>query len=205
MSAGTKLELDINELSEFPSLSGVPHPQYQNPNQAVWANANQRASQHTPVQRPQQSQGGAIGSMQSQPHNHLVQESLQQQPHDESFFPSQLSSAVDDYRHGGQGGIGQPTGSIQPQTTNIDDFPPLGRNGHGEIGQDRRVNIMQSAVTGLFPNNSAFSGGRQSARTIVVITIFNSDYFAQVHQQYEHQVKPYVKVTMSQESNQRLY
>ena len=152
--------MDINDLSEFPSLSGALHPQYQNPSQAIWANANQRASQHTPVQRPQQSQGGAIGSIQSQQQGHLVQESLQQQ-HEESFFPSssQLGNVVDDYRHGGQAGIGPLSGSNQPQTTNIDDFPPLGRNGHGEIGQDRRGNMMQSVVTGLFPNNSAFSGG----------------------------------------------
>lgn len=29
----------------------------------------------------------------------------------------------------------------------IDEFPPLNRNGHGEIGQDRRGNMMQNVAT----------------------------------------------------------
>ena len=157
----SRLNQNINAKydSEFPSLSGVPQQQYQNPGQAVWASANQRVTQHTPVQRPQQSQPSAPGltPIQSQPHS--TQEQLQQSLDDAFFSSTQISNTMDDYRHGGQGGIGQLSGPHQPQPSSIDDFPPLNRNGHGEIGQDRRGNVMQSAAASVFPNNSAFASG----------------------------------------------
>ncbi|MCJ1421366.1 hypothetical protein MMC32_007729 [Xylographa parallela] len=150
--------------SEFPSLSGAPQQQYQNPGQAVWATANQRVTQHTPVQRPQQSQPNAPGLVPVQPQPHSTQEQLQQSLDDAFFSSTQISNTMDDYRHGGQGGVGQLSGSHQPQPGSIDDFPPLNRNGHGEIGQDRRGNVMQSAAASAFPSNSAFASGSLTMR-----------------------------------------
>ena len=147
--------------SEFPSLSGTSQQQYQNPGQAVWATANQRVTQHTPVQRPQPSQSNAAGLAPVQPQTHSTQEQLQQSLDDAFFSSTQIGNAMDDYRHGGQGGVGQLSGLHQPQPSSIDDFPPLGRNGHGEIGQDRRGNLMQSAAAGAYPSSSAFVSGKR--------------------------------------------
>lgn len=130
-----------NGPSEFPSLSGQPQQSHQNSAQSTWANPTQR-SNHTPVQRPQQNsnigQGG--GGSQAQ-----LGQGSQQQGHNDDLFPSssQFANGLDDYRFGGQNAVGQLTGSSQPQTTNIEEFPPLGRTGNGEIGQDRREGMMQ--------------------------------------------------------------
>ncbi|KAL9044822.1 MAG: hypothetical protein Q9214_002070 [Letrouitia sp. 1 TL-2023] len=149
---------DVNCHSEFPSLSGAPQPQYQNPGQAVWANANQRAVQHTPVQRPQQQssitqQGPNQQSQQTQQGQDQTQQSR------DDVFPasSQFQGGADDYHHGGQGGVGQLGGAGQPQPSSIEEFPPLGRNGNDESHQDRRGSLMQNAAFGGFPNSSVFS------------------------------------------------
>ena len=153
-----KLKFDINNYSEFPSLSGTSQTQPQNPSQAIWANANQRATQHVPVQRPQtQSQSIAVATSQAQQQSHQNQEQVQQSVEDAFSNTSQFGSGLDDYRHGGQSGVGQLSGAGQPQPSNIEEFPPLGRNGHGEIGQDRRGTMMQSAASGGFPATSTFS------------------------------------------------
>ena len=140
------MRFDINSYSEFPSLSGT-QPQFQNPSQAVWANATQRATQQTPVQRPQQSQSSVPATAPVQQQVHHAQDQSQQSL-DEAFFASQYNGGIDDYRHGGQSGVGQLPGSQETQATSIDDFPPLGRNGHGEIGQDRRGNLMHNVSGG---------------------------------------------------------
>ncbi|KAI9792218.1 MAG: CCR4-NOT transcription complex subunit 2 [Candelina submexicana] len=150
-----KLTLDISSRSEFPSLSSGPQPQHQNSSaQAVWANATQRAQQ-TPVQRPQQQPSTTQASIppQQQQHQHFQQQAQQDEP-----FPSvsQFASALDDYRSGGQSGVGQLSGSAQPQTGSIDEFPPLGRNGNGDIGQDRRGGLMQNAGFGGHTNGNGF-------------------------------------------------
>ena len=147
--------------SEFPSLSGAPQPQHQNPAQAVWANATQRASQHTPVQRPQQPAGNQpLSSIQTQSQSQQSQQLPQpttQQPNDDLFpSSSQFTNGLDDYRHGGQSGVGQLSGLNQPQPGNIDEFPPLGRNGNGEIGQDRRGGLIQNAAFGGYQNGTGF-------------------------------------------------
>ena len=148
--------LSANYDSEFPSLSGGPQPQYQNPGQAVWA--NQRATQHTPVQRPQGSQTTAPGSDQS-PHAGPHAQDHIQQTLDDAFFPSNASGSIDDYRHGGPSGVGQLSSSAQPQPGSIEEFPPLNRIGPGEIGQDRRVNMMQNAASGGYASASGFAPG----------------------------------------------
>lgn len=140
----------FDHLREFPSLSSAPQAQFHNPSQAVWANANQRAVQHTPVQRPQQQ------------HPINQQSNNQQQQHDPSaqegqqgagdLFPSnsQFQTSLDDYRRGAQGGVNQGSGSGHPPTGNIEDFPPLGRSVNEEGGQDRRDSLMQNATFGNF-------------------------------------------------------
>lgn len=153
---------------EFPSLSGAPQQQYQNPGQAVWATANQRVTQHTPVQRPQHSHLSAPGLAPSHQQSHPNQDQLQQTIDDAFFDTSHITNTMDDYRNGGQGGVGQLSGSQQPQPSSIDDFPPLGRNGHGEIGQDRRGNMMQNAAAGAFPNSSAFGSGMSNRYAILL-------------------------------------
>ena len=142
ISGGTG-QSDVDPRSEFPGLPGGNQTQYQNPGQAVWASANQRSTLHTPVQRPQQVPSNPLQAQQ------YSQGQEQGQGIDDGLFPS-FNSTLDDFRNGGQGGVGQLSNAGQSQSTNVDEFPPLGRNAHGEIGQDRRGNLMQSAASGMF-------------------------------------------------------
>ena len=152
--------------SEFPSLSGAPQPHYHNAGQAVWANANQRAVQHTPVQRPQQQlQVSVQSSNQQQQHTHQGQDTAQRGTEDLFTASSQFTSGLDDYRNGGHGGLGQLSGTSQPQTGNIDEFPPLARNGTDETGQDRRGSLMQNAAFSSFPNPNSFSLSQNSVQS----------------------------------------
>lgn len=142
------------DLSEFPSLSGTSQPQYQNTSQAIWA--NQRVAQQTPVQRPQQSH--PVGSQAQQQHQPTQQSQDQPQRGNDDMYSasSNLQNSLDDHRYGGQSGIGQISSSRQPQSTSVDEFPPLGRNGTDESDSDRR-NMMQNAGFGGFSNTNAFS------------------------------------------------
>ncbi|KAJ5112533.1 hypothetical protein N7532_000578 [Penicillium argentinense] len=146
--------------NEFPSLSGAPQQsQSQNPGQLVWANASQRAAQHTPVQRQQHAPTSQPPSRASQTQSHGVQQ--QSQPHDD-MFPSgaQFANRLDDFRNGGQGISSQLGAGSQPQTGNIDEFPPLGRNAAAELGQDRRGSLIQAPGFGGY--NSAGIGTSRS-------------------------------------------
>lgn len=71
-----------------------------------------------------------------------------------------MDSALEVYRNGGQGGVGQLTAAAQGAASSVDEFPPLGRLGHGEIGQDRRVNMMQSAAGGMFQGAPGLPPGK---------------------------------------------
>lgn len=56
------------------------------------------------------------------------------------FSPvGRLPSGQNSFRFGSQASIGQPP---QPQPSGGDEYPPLNRNGNGEIGQERSVNLM---------------------------------------------------------------
>ncbi|KAL8727189.1 MAG: hypothetical protein Q9166_006226 [cf. Caloplaca sp. 2 TL-2023] len=147
------------DLSEFPSLSGAPQTQYQNPGQAVWGNPAQRATQHTPVQRPPQQQRPI--SQQSNLQQPIPQPSQAQEQNQHSreqlYTGSQMTGSNDDYHRGGQGGLGQLGASSQPPSTSMDEFPPLRRNGNDDEQQDRRGSLMQSAAFGGFPGSNAFS------------------------------------------------
>ncbi|THC97766.1 hypothetical protein EYZ11_002748 [Aspergillus tanneri] len=153
------------DLSDFPSLSGAP-PQSQasNPGQLVWANASQRAMQQTPVQR-QQHPTSQAPSRAPQTQSHVPQQ--QSQPSHDDIFPSgaQFANRLDDFRNGGQGISGQLGAGTQPQTGNIEEFPPLGRNVPAELGQDRRGSLMQSAGFGSYSSGMPFAGANQAQST----------------------------------------
>ncbi|KAL9630153.1 MAG: hypothetical protein Q9204_004868, partial [Flavoplaca sp. TL-2023a] len=161
------LSLTIFTRSEFPSLSGAPQTQYQNPGQAVWGNSNQRATQQTPVQRPQQQHPISQQSNSQQQNQQPSQAQEQsQQSREQLYSGSQMSGSNDDYHRGGQGGIGQLGASAQPQSNSIDEFPPLRRNGTDEDQQDRRGSLMQTAAFGGYSasNNFSMPLSQESAR-----------------------------------------
>lgn len=143
--------------SEFPSLSGAPQAQQNTSAQQIWSNPSLRSTQHSTIQRPQGqnlSQGQA-----AQPPAQQHQQ-LQTQTHEEgaSSGQSQFPGGGDDYRFGGQAGVGQLSGASQPQTGNIDEFPPLGGGGGGEAGPDRRTGMIQNAAFGSSMTTNAFAG-----------------------------------------------
>jgi len=116
----------------------------------MWSNSSLRTAQHSTIQRPQ-------GQTPSQGHQH---QQLQSQAHDEGPGSAQtpFSTAGDEYRFGGQAGVGQLSGGSQPQTGNIEDFPPLGGAGV-EAGPDRRTGMIQNAAAyGTSANTNAFPG-----------------------------------------------
>lgn len=118
----------------------------------MWSNPTLRtASQQQTIGRPQGQgpQQGQTGQASSQ--------QLQNQGHDDSGS-GQFPGLNDAYRFGGQGGVGQLSGSTQPQTGNIEEFPPLGGPA-GDIGPDRRAGLIQNAAAfGGSANSSAFPG-----------------------------------------------
>ncbi|KAH1987670.1 hypothetical protein KXW88_002983 [Aspergillus fumigatus] len=145
------------DLSDFPSLSGAPQ-QSQTPNPGlVWG---QRALQQTPQRQQHPTTQAPSRAPQTQSH-HPQQQS---QPSHDDVFPSgaQFANRLDDFRNGGQGISGQLGGSAQPQTGNIDEFPPLGRNVAADLGQDRRESLMQSAGLGNFGGTMPFTGANQN-------------------------------------------
>ena len=167
-----------NKSREFPSLSGAPQPQYSNPSQAVWANASQRAIQHTPVQRPQQQHAGnAQASAQLPPQQNQQSQDVPPSTADDIFSAnSRFSSGIDEYRHGGQGGIGQLSGPSQPQPGNIEEFPPLGKNGNDDSRHDPRGALMQNAAFGGFSNANSFISAPNAIQTRHGITNIPSSH-----------------------------
>ena len=118
------------------------------------------------MQRPQQQHpSSGQGNIQQQQQQHGLQGPDHSQQGTENPFStgSQFTSGLDDYRHGGQGGVGQLSGINQPQTGNIEEFPPLGRNGNDESVQDRRGSLMQNAAFGGFSNPNTFNLPQNSA------------------------------------------
>ncbi|KAF2019342.1 hypothetical protein BU24DRAFT_418949 [Aaosphaeria arxii CBS 175.79] len=141
-------------LEEFPSLSGAPQAQQNTSAQQMWSNPNLRTTQqHSTIQRPQVQTPGAQTS------NNNAQQLPTQSHDDNSSAQGQFSSAGgDEYRFGGQAGVGQLSGGGQPQTGNIEEFPPLG-GGAGEVGPDRRTGMIQSAAAyGGNAGGNAFPG-----------------------------------------------
>ena len=136
-------------LREFPSLSaggpqGLSQAHPQNSGQTAWA--SQRVSQPTPVQRPQQGPGNL--SQQS----NQAQENVQQTLDDAFFSASQYGGAQQGNDHS----------STHLRTNSIDDFPPLGRGTHGDIGQDRRSSLAPTSGFGGFASNPSSAFGQHS-------------------------------------------
>lgn len=150
-----ELGADLDPSREFPSLSGAPQqqgqPQQSSQAQSLWANSSLRATQHTPVQRPQPNQGAQQQASQVAPG----------QQHDaREEGPPFGQGGGEDYHFGAPGGVGQLPGMSQPQTGNIEEFPPLGGLGNGaEAQQDRRAaGMMQNATFGA--GTAASQAGR---------------------------------------------
>ncbi|KAL1992126.1 hypothetical protein VTN49DRAFT_4158 [Thermomyces lanuginosus] len=151
------------DLSEFPSLSGsAQQSQTHSSAQAVWANAGQRATQ-TPVQR-QQPPTSQPPSRASQAQSHYTQQS--QPAHDDMYSTgAQYANRLDDFRNTGQGVTSQLGAGGQPQTGNVDDFPPLTRNTHADLGQNSRSSLLQSGV-GNYGLGQTFAGQAQARNAL---------------------------------------
>lgn len=128
----------------------------------MWSNPTLRTAQHSTIQRPQ-GQGNQQGTA-----GPTANTQLQNQTHEEGVgaAPGQFSSNGDDYRFGGQAGVGQLSGASQPQTGNIDEFPPLG-GGNIDIGPDRRTVMIQNAAAyGANNSAAAFPGLGQTRNSL---------------------------------------
>lgn len=139
--------------SEFPSLSGAPQTQ-QNPGQAIWGQRPNQASQLNPSSRNQQAQQ----SRQSQANPLPSHQSLQPGT-DEFFSTASLSAALGDYSLGSHF-----PESNQPQTGNVDDFPPLGRESSLGLGQERRESAQNNAFSTGYGASLGFAGMMQQSR-----------------------------------------
>ncbi|KAF2199203.1 hypothetical protein GQ43DRAFT_450436 [Delitschia confertaspora ATCC 74209] len=138
-------------LEEFPSLSGTSQAQ-QSTSAQIWSNPTIRSAQHSTIQRPQ-------GQTPAQGHPGQSQQ-LQNQSHDDGNGPPPppFAGGGDEYRFGGQAGVGQLSGNPQPQTTNIEEFPPLGGAAR-DVGPDQRTGMIQNAAAyGNNANGNAFPG-----------------------------------------------
>jgi hypothetical protein len=148
-----KPKLNIGDCREFPSLSGAPQAQQNTTAQQMWANPTLRTTQ----QNQQNTIGRPQGQGQQQQQGQAGQATSQQQSQgQDDSSQSQFSEANDNYRYGGQGGVGQ-LGGVQPQTGNIEEFPPLGGAG-GDIAPDRRAGLIQNAAAFGTNGNNAFPG-----------------------------------------------
>lgn len=148
-----KLTINIHSLSEFPSLSSAPQ---QHSSQGTWGNSTQRATAQGHLQRPHVMSGdnGLVGA--SLAHSSLAQAHVL--PQDGSIGASHFTSGPDDFRFGGaQNGIGQmPGSSMQPKTSSIEDFPPLGRSPTGEVGPLRREDLTRDTEVGDHAHRNGF-------------------------------------------------
>ncbi|KAJ4412422.1 transcriptional regulator [Gnomoniopsis sp. IMI 355080] len=134
------MKLDLTSDSDFPSLNNNP--------QMTGAPANQASMWGGQAARN-------LGGPQRNPSASIPPPSQQDDP----FSPSsRLSSSQNSFRFGSQASMGQ---SQQPQATGGEEFPPLARNGNGEIGQERNASLV-SAMGGM---SFGSQGGAGSAST----------------------------------------
>ncbi|KAI1926600.1 transcriptional regulator [Ophidiomyces ophidiicola] len=143
------------DLSEFPSLSGGPQAaQTPTPGQAIWSTINQRAAQPTLLQRQPQAPAAQGLPRGPQPQPNQISQSHTSR---DDLFPSasQFASQLDDFRNGGQGISGQLSSSNQPQTGNIEEFPPLGKQ--SDLDQDRRESLIQGGHLGGYGNSMPYA------------------------------------------------
>ena len=109
----------------------------------MWSNASNAGSRNAsaPVQRNQQPT--PLSSQAGQ---------------DDLFSPpsSRMSSQHGSFRFGAQGGVASSTQQSRP--TSVDDFPPLHRNGNGDIGSERMSSL------GFGSQGGSTTGPVQSSR-----------------------------------------
>lgn len=135
-----KMRLDLTSDSDFPSLNNNP--------QMSGAPANQPSMWGGQAARN-------LGGPQRNPSASIPPSSQQDDP----FSPvSRLSTSQNSFRFGSQASMGQ---QQPPQPTGGDEFPPLARNGNGEIGQERNASLV-SAMGGM---SFASQGGVGSSST----------------------------------------
>lgn len=115
-----RFEPKLTDSSEFPQLS----------NNAQLPGANQQSMWGGQAAR------NLSGPAPRNPGSAMPQQAQQ----DDLFSPaSRLSSSQNSFRFGSQASIGQPQ---QSQASGGDEFPPLNRNGNGDIGQERVASMM---------------------------------------------------------------
>lgn len=85
----------------------------------------------------------------------------QQTQQDDLFSPVSRLSSQNSFRFGSQASIGPSQQPAQPNGG--EEFPPLGRNGNGEIGQERRESIMAGLGFGL--QGAVASSSAQGSRS----------------------------------------
>lgn len=84
----------------------------------------------------------------------------QQAPQDDIFSPVSRLSSQNSFRFGSQASIGQ---SQQTQPSGGEEFPPLNRNGNGEIGQERNASLMGGL--GFGSSSAVASSSAQASRS----------------------------------------
>lgn len=135
-----KMRLDLTSDSDFPSLNNNP--------QMSGAPANQPSMWGGQAARN-------LGGPQRNPSASIPPPSQQDDP----FSPvSRLSTSQNSFRFGSQASMSQ---QQPPQPTGGEEFPPLARNGNGEIGQERNASLV-SAMGGM---SFASQGGVGSSST----------------------------------------
>ena len=145
---------DVNDDSEFPSLSGAPQSQQQtSQSQAIWGHPGARSGQHAPVQRPHNQNQNQNQSQTNASHSNEIpsqiaqsqqQQGVVQQPENHNSLFPHLGTGLDDYRFGGHSSVDEGA-RTQEQHGNIDEFPPLGGLGGVDIGQGRRNGFEQGS------------------------------------------------------------
>lgn len=96
----------------------------------MWSNASNAGSRNTSAPVPRNQQPTPLSSQAGQ---------------DDLFSPpSSRMSQHGSFRFGAQG-----TSTQQAQPTSVDDFPPLHRNGNGEIGAERMSSLGFGSQAGL--------------------------------------------------------
>jgi CCR4-NOT transcription complex subunit 2 len=137
---------------EFPSLSDAPQqnqqPQQNTQGQSLWSNPSLRAPQQQPLSRGTLGQG----SQQQQLQRQITAPGSQNEARDDN---PPFGQGSDDFHFGNQGNLGQLAGMSQPQTGNIDEFPPLGGLGNGADPQQERASLLSGSGFGggLGPGN----------------------------------------------------
>ncbi|CAN8102730.1 unnamed protein product [Discula destructiva] len=137
-----------NTSGDFPSLNNNPQMAGANqPSSSMWGGGGGQAARH-------------LGGPQRNPNASIPPPGQQEDPFS---AVSRLSSGQNSFRYGSQAGMGQPP---QSQPTGGEEFPPLARNGNGEIGQERSSSLV-SAMGGMSfgPQSGMAQASAQAGRS----------------------------------------